>query len=782
MSGATTGQIVGGAIGAVVGFFSSGPIGAVQGFAVGWSLGGVVDPPAGPNVIGPRLNDKKVITSTYGEQIPLVYGPENRLSGNVIWSTGLLETENEEESGGKGGGGSTTTTYSYRISFAINLAVFGTAISRIWANNKLIYDVANAVITLPIVDDVNGQTVTKAYGTHAIFEELHFYNGSAIQIADSVIESYKGVGNTPAYRHNCYAVIKDMQLADFGNRLPNIEVELSGHTTITVGEIIHDICGRVNVPNTSVIGLTQEVHGYVVGRASNASGAITPLAMAYHFDIAEQRGQVRFVKRAQAMKAVIPIEDMGCRGGSDNPINPIRHRIGSTLDMPKEISVSFADLDLDYQTNSQRALRDQGSAENIRAVEFPLTLTADEGRQIADRLLWSPWAARKSAQFRVSDKWVRRDPGDILGISVSDQIVPYKMIREIRGDNGILDIEMQRDDPELYNSAATGSSGTLPENTVRYPGETRLIIMDMPIVRDLDDNNGFYWAVTAESSGWRGSRVLRSSDGGTTFSTMSDTFKRTIIGDVAVALADGQSDTWDRGNSLTVVLTYANHQLESKDELLVLNGQNSFWLGSVDGQNGEIVQFATATLTAPNTYMLTDLLRGRLGTEANTGLHGVNEVFVLLNTSSMGRSDFGPADWGIERDYKGVSILNNEADVTAQQFTNDGVGKTPYSPVHVLGVRDGSNNLTITWVRRSRLRTPGLGHGPVPLGEETEAYEIDIYSGVTIVNTLTTALPTLSYSAAEQTADGLTPGNPVNMRIYQISAIRGRGFPAISMV
>lgn len=786
MSGVSAGQIIGGVVGAVAGFFIGGPggawAGAAKGFAVGYTLGGIVDPPAGPDVVGPRLNDKNIIVSTYGQPIPLVYGPKNRLSGNVIWSTGLLETEDEEESGGKGGGGSTTTTYSYRISLALSMAVFGTGISRIWCNNKLVYNVADATMALPAVSTTTGQTVTKAFGTHVVFDQLTFYPGSAVQVADPVIESYKGVGQTPAYRHTAYIVIKDLQLADFGNRLPNIEVEYSGHAEVSLGQILHDICGRVDVQNASVAGLTQLVKGYIIGRTSNASGAIAPLGMAYHFDMAEQHGQVRFVKRARAMKAVIPLDEMGCRGGSELPIEPIRHFIGTTINMPQEVAVSFSDPAIDYQVNTQRAIRDKGTAVNNQSNEFPLTLDSDEGARIAWRMLWSPWSARKTAQFRVSDRWVRRDPGDIIGIPVSDQIVPYKLVRAMRGDNGVIDYEMQRDDPEIYNSTASGIAGSIPANIVRFPGETRLILMDMPIARDLDDNSGFYWAVTAEDAGWRGASVLRSSDGGTTYSTMSDVFRRTVIGDVAVALPTGPTDYWDRGSTLTVVLDYTSHTLESKSEDLVLNGQNAFWLGSADGQDGEVVQFATATLTAPNTYELSDLLRGRLGTEANVGTHGANEVFVLLNLTSMGRSDFGPADWNAERDYKPVSILTDQADVTAQQFTNTGVGKKPLSPVQVVGVRDTSNNLTVTWIRRSRLRSPGLGNGPVPLGEATESYEVDIFSGAAVVRTITATTPTITYTAAEQTSDGLTPGNAVVMRIYQISDVAGRGFPAISTV
>jgi len=154
----SVGQVVGGVVGAVIGFFvGGGPAGAIYGAQIGMTVGGIVDPPDGPQLEGPRLQDKQIIVSTYGNAIPLIYGAENRCSGNVIWSTGLLETSEEEESGGGkgGGGGATTTTYSYRVSFALAMGA-GTmvGVNRIWANSKLIYDATG--ISVPAVDPVNG--------------------------------------------------------------------------------------------------------------------------------------------------------------------------------------------------------------------------------------------------------------------------------------------------------------------------------------------------------------------------------------------------------------------------------------------------------------------------------------------------------------------------------------------------------------------------------------------------------------------------------------------------
>jgi hypothetical protein len=772
----SVGQVVGGVVGAVVGFFMGNPI---MGAQIGMTVGGIIDPPDGPEIEGPRLQDKQIIVSTYGNAIPLIYGAENRCSGNVIWSTGLLETSEEEEQGGKGGGGgATTTTYSYRVSFALAMGQ-GTmvGVKRIWANSKLIYDTTG--LTLPAVDPVNGQIVTKAMGTHAVMEEMHFWPGSTVQVPDSWIQSFNPA--TPAYRNTAYIVFKDMQLADFGNRIPNIEVEIAGSAVTNVAAVVHDIARRVGVDDISITGLDDELRGLVIARSVQASGALTPLAVAFNFDLAEQAGQVRCVKRGAGMKGVIPVGDMGAVQGADNATEPARFKAVTALEMPKTVSLTHLDPALDYQINSQRAFKDLGDAANIISVELPLTLGVDHARRIADRTLWEAWTARRSVAFSLTDKWVRRSSGDVLGVLVDGQIIPYKVVRISRGDNGVSTYEAQRDDPEVYTSNAFGTDGNLPSNVVKFPGVTRLVLMDMPIVQDGNDDTGFYWVVTGASAGWRGADVRRSIDGGSSYSSMSKVGVRSVIGDVPVALPVGPTAFWDRGNTLTVTLAYAGSVLESISEDLVIAGYNAAWLGPATGQGGEVIQFATATLVGPGQYTLSNLLRGRLGTEANV-THGSNEVFVLLRSTTLGRSEFGPADWYYSRLFKPVSVLTNEVDTTAQAFTNNGVGKMPRSPVHVAGARDGSNNLTLSWVRRTRLQVPGLGLGPVPLGELTEAYSIDIYSGASVVRTISATTPTASYTAAEQTADGLTPGNPVTLRIYQLSDVRGRGFPAIATV
>ena len=70
----------------------------------------------------------------------------------------------------------------------------------------------------------------------------------------------------------------------------------------------------------------------------------------------------------------------------------------------------------------------------------------------------------------------------------------------------------------------------------------------------------------------------------------------------------------------------------------------------------------------------------------------------------------------------------------------------------------------------------------MPLAEELEAYEVEILDGATVKRVLSTATTSAVYTAAQRTADWgapLGPGDSLTIRIFQLSALVGRGAPKI---
>jgi hypothetical protein len=109
-----------------------------------------------------------------------------------------------------------------------------------------------------------------------------------------------------------------------------------------------------------------------------------------------------------------------------------------------------------------------------------------------------------------------------------------------------------------------------------------------------------------------------------------------------------------------------------------------------------------------------------------------------------------------------------------------GLGLRPLSPVHVRGRRLGGD-LVLSWIRRTRVGGDAWLASDVPLAEEAESYEVDVLSGSTVVRTLASSAPGVTYAAAEQAADFGTPPASVTVRVHQIGAL-GRGSPRETVV
>lgn len=276
---------------------------------------------------------------------------------------------------------------------------------------------------------------------------------------------------------------------------------------------------------------------------------------------------------------------------------------------------------------------------------------------------------------------------------------------------------------------------------------------------------------------WSGAQLHKSADSGATYEAVLSTTAASTIGRAASLLADfAGGNVFDHLSSVSVVLL-SGGPLISYTRAQVLNGAGTFALG-INGR-WEVLQYMTATLTSTSTYTLTGLLRGRRGSEWAQGLHAVGDTFVLADAQAWKRPNPGTAQIGLERLYKGVTFRAALGSAVAQAFTNSAVGLECYAPVRLTGTRDGSNNLTLNWIRRTRIGGEWRDYVDVPIGEAALAFDVEIWDATytTLKRTFSgLTASTTPYSAAEQTADGTTPGDPVYARIFQISQAVGRGY------
>ncbi|MEM7722483.1 MAG: glycoside hydrolase/phage tail family protein [Pseudomonadota bacterium] len=226
---AAAGSAIGGAIGGTVLGVSTAVIGQAVGAAIGRSIdqrlmGGL----APVRQEGPRLEHLDVMTSQEGSAIPDISG-RTAVAGEVIWAARLKEVVNvEKERVGSGKQKQTveTTTYEYFASFAVSLGE-GPLVhwGRIWADGRLV--------------DL----------TELIREgRIRFYHGDEFQLPDPLINAIEG--GAPAYRGTAYIVFEDFPLADYGNRIPQVKVEVWGRS----GEMESLIRGVNIIPGSTEWG------------------------------------------------------------------------------------------------------------------------------------------------------------------------------------------------------------------------------------------------------------------------------------------------------------------------------------------------------------------------------------------------------------------------------------------------------------------------------------------------------------------------------------------------
>ena len=395
--------------------------------------------------------------------------------------------------------------------------------------------------------------------------------------------------------------------------------------------------------------------------------------------------------------------------------------------------------------------------------------------------LYTAIVGRRTFELTLPPGYIKYDPGDFLNIPVSGVQERVMIESTDLAGSGLIKMRAVLDDPEVFQPpfgdiANIGTSAPVPETStvLGNAGLTGsvLYLMDIPLLRDLDEGAGFYMG-SAGADGWPGSIIFKSPSG-TDFVDFASfvSSQNSFSGSATTVLADGPTTIFDNGNSVTVFLINDTHNLVSVTEAQVLDGSNPALLGD------EIIQFKTVVDNGDGTWTLSGLLRGRKGTESKTANHVAGERFVFLDKATTRRIAGNESDIGSLRFYKAVTIGATLEDSGAIGFTNASVGQKPYSVVHVEITRDGSDNIIITWIRRTRIDGRWRDGSDVSLGEDTESYSIDILdaSGGAVQRTLTSTTETVTYTIGDQTTDFGGARDPVDIEIFQISAVVGRGF------
>lgn len=493
-------------------------------------------------------------------------------------------------------------------------------------------------------------------------------------------------------------------------------------TEVDLADIVEDICvsAGMDASDVDTTGITDTVHGYALTQVASARANLEPLMTAYFMDAVESDGVLKFRKRAnQTVVASIAFDDLAAAEPGANASDPFPLTRTQEADLPRSVALSFINKDADYQPGAETARRQITESINDLTTDLPIATSASHVAAVAAGILYDAWQSRNKRTLKLTREFAYLDPGDNINVEYPAGTVTPKRIERITDTGLLLELEVVDSDPSLYDVTAPGVTPEGGQQGIAYPFPVKAAYLDIPILRDADDDTGFYVAArSVVENNFQGALIYR--DNGTEFTAVTNVTTESVIGSTTTALPDWTGpDVMDEESSVTINVSFG--ELSSSTRDTVIDGQtNAILIGS------EVVQFVTATEDSPGIYTLTRFLRGRRGTEwAMTG-HVAGEEVVLLSTA-LRRIAVEATDIGIEKTYKAVPIGSSLDATLARTFTNEAVGKKPFSPVN-LRKNEDTGDVLFTWDRRTRLASNILTD-LLPLGEASEAYDVELVNG-----------------------------------------------------
>ena len=529
--------------------------------------------------------------------------------------------------------------------------------------------------------------------------------------------------------------------------------------------LVATVLADSGIDNAESSDLGEGPEGYVVDRRMAPRAMLDPLALAFTFDAIEQDGTLTFRQRGGKPAIELNEDDLVL---PDNAA-PAQLTRAQESDLPRAVSLSYTDIATDYQraTAASRRL----VAGSARASQADVAMICDDAlaARRADIWLQDLWATRENANFALPPSRLSLMPGDVAALTVNGR----RRLIEIAevSDTEQRALRARSIDPDVFNVALRAPA----RRSIAVPapvGPPLALALDLPTLTA--ESPAVLSRLAVFASPWPGAVAVWSSQDGASYSRAALAAAPCVVGETLDDLPQGPTARWHRASVRVKVHSGA---LSSASDLAVFAGGNAAALRHADGK-WEVIQFASAELIGERTYLLSKLLRGQAGSEPSmTPLIAAGAPFVLLDGHAVTIASGTDA---LERplQLRVVAAGRDTADTAALALdvTPQATALRPLAPVHLRAVRDGAG-VAIRWIRRTRIDGDGWS-GEVPLGEDSEAYAIDILAATTVVRTLSSPTSSVLYAAADELADFGVAQTNLTVRVAQLSATVGRGFAA----
>jgi hypothetical protein len=486
--------------------------------------------------------------------------------------------------------------------------------------------------------------------------------------------------------------------------------------------------------------------------------------IALGFYAIERGGKVVFQARKAARDVAISDAELVV-DGSDAVLEQVR---APEAEVVGEVRLGYVEAEGEFVARVADARFPSDGAADVTQNELPLALTEAEATTIAERWLSEARVARDAVSFAVPPSRSDLRAGDLAELTDTRGDTTLYRVDRVE-DRGARRIEAVRVERQIYTpSEAVESVGEVRPFAVPVPVSAQF--MDLPLLKGDEVAHAPYVAAMARP--WPGGVAVYSASEDSDYVLNSVIETPARMGVLASSLGSADAGLWQRSAPLRVKVSGVPLSSVSRDR--VLNGANVAAIGDGSSDVWEIIQFAKAELVGPDTYDLSDLLRGQAGSDGlipETWPAGSR--FVVLDGGPT-QIQMQASARGLARHYRIGPSLRPYDDPSFRYYVESfqGIGLRPYAPAHLKARRSGAD-LQIVWTRRTRVDGDSWAAVEVPLGEDVERYLVQVIQAGSVVREVEVGTAIWTYSGADQTADGLV--GPYTIEVAQVSLRFGPG-------
>jgi hypothetical protein len=508
------------------------------------------------------------------------------------------------------------------------------------------------------------------------------------------------------------------------------------------------------------------VEGYVIDQPLSLRGIIEPLADLFAFDAMVSAGKLRFVRRSSTVASTLPFDNLAVSDARDRPLKSR----AQASEMPCALTLAFTDVEADFRQAVVRvAVADDASNREV-AAEFAVGLRRSDASYRAEVMLNETRIARETIELTVPLSRIDLEPGDSVRVGART----YR-IRRIT-DGAFRTVAGVAIEPTLYLGAPRPVPGRR-QRALTIGGLPLVKVVDLP---SAEAGTTLLQRIAVTSQPWPGAYTLWRSEDGISYSAVQRIPTCATVGLTLTPLNPGPIWRFDRFNSIDIDLSHG--ALQSVSEVAVLNGANLFAVGS-SALGWEIVAFTTATLLAANRWRLSGLLRGLAGSEPMASIvKPVGTSLVILDGAVVDLAT-GTEFLNRQVNYRISPEGRDHADPLAVSFQASAGPSAllPLSPRR-LSARRETAGIRLSWLRRTRFGGDNWELSEVPLGEDNEAYSVEILNGSVRKRLLYSQTPSITYQASDEITDFGSAQTQLRFRVRQISLAVGGGHSAEAMV